>query len=221
MARALGAVGFALVVLLAVGVIVVYQQLHTLESERVSQDVHVIRGPGPRGNVAVLGTDAGCVVVDSMTFRFQGKQLHELAARLAGGPVQLLINTHYHQDHTHGNPGFAPGTRVVATRRTLDHLMRFDAGYWRGGSAETLPNDLVEDAGSHELLVGGKTIARTTWVAGTRTAISWCSSSKIAWCTWATCSSTDAIPGSTAPGEAPSPAGSRRSTARSSCPSIA
>jgi glyoxylase-like metal-dependent hydrolase (beta-lactamase superfamily II) len=67
-----------------------------------------------------------------------------------------VFNSHYHIDHSHGNPGFAAGTRVVATQRTLDYLMHFDADYWRGAAAGTLPNDLFSDA--HELRLGGKTV---------------------------------------------------------------
>jgi hypothetical protein len=37
------------------------------------------------------------------------------------------VNTHHHLDHTHGNPGFPIGTKVVSTDRTLDHLRRLDA----------------------------------------------------------------------------------------------
>ena len=56
-------------------------------------------------------------MVDTMTFRLQGKRIRELAEQLGGGPTQAVINTHHHADHSHGNPGFAPGTRVIATQR--------------------------------------------------------------------------------------------------------
>jgi glyoxylase-like metal-dependent hydrolase (beta-lactamase superfamily II) len=138
----------------AIGAIYGYGRITALESERVTEDVHVIRGVG--GNVGVLRTDAGAVVVDTMSFRIQGERIRELAERLTGGPIQALVNTHYHLDHTHGNPGFAPGTRVVATGRTRDYLLAFDASYWEGGSADTLPNDLFEV--EHEMRIGGKTI---------------------------------------------------------------
>ena len=106
-------------------------------AERVTDDVHAVRGLG--GNVGVLRTSAGAVVVDTMTFRIQGERIRELAERLAGGPIQVVINTHYHVDHTHGNPGFAPGTRVVATERTRDYLLALDASYWDGKAEQTLP----------------------------------------------------------------------------------
>jgi len=131
-----------------------YDAVITLESEPVGEDVWVLFGMG--GNVGVLRTGAGAVVVDSMTFRMQGKRIRELAEELAGGPTQALVNTHYHVDHSHGNPGFARGTRVVATQRTLDYMLGLDAGSWQGAAAGTLPNDLFET--EHTLQIAGKTI---------------------------------------------------------------
>jgi glyoxylase-like metal-dependent hydrolase (beta-lactamase superfamily II) len=91
-----------------------------------------------------------------MTFRMQGQRIRERAEQLGGGPMQAVINTHYHSDHTHGNPGFAPGTRIVATTRTLELLTTRDADAWQGVAAQTLPNDTFTD--THELRIGGKTI---------------------------------------------------------------
>jgi cyclase len=144
----------ALVVLLGVAGIHLYLRFTELDVVRVTDDVQMIRGAG--GNVGVLGTAAGSVVVDTMTFRLQGARIRELAESLAGGPTRAVINSHYHRDHTHGNPGFAPGTRVLATARTLDYLLALDAAYWEDGAAQTLPRDLVD--GSEELRIGDKTI---------------------------------------------------------------
>ena len=154
MARTLGAVVAAVTLIAGVAAVTIYQRVTSFDVERVTDDVVVIRGFG--GNVAVLGTERGAVVVDTMNFRLQGDQLRELAARLGGGPVQAILNTHYHRDHTHGNPGFPLGTAVVATERTRAHLLERDAGYWRGEASGNLPNQTFE--GEHLLRIGGKTI---------------------------------------------------------------
>lgn len=136
------------------GAAYVYRWLTNLRVERVTDDVHVIFGLG--GNVGVLRTAAGAVVVDTMTFRFQGRRIRELAEELGGGPIQAVINTHYHRDHTHGNPAFEPGTRVVSTERTLHHLKHRDSDYWRDEAQVLLPNLTFADV--RQMSIGGKTI---------------------------------------------------------------
>jgi len=154
MRRVLKRIALVLTGLVAILAIYAHQQVTSLEIGRVTDDVHVLFGFG--GNVGVLATERGAVIVDSMTFRMQGVRIREAAEKVGRGPIQAIINTHYHQDHTHGNPAFASGTKVWATQRTRDYLLHFDAPYWEGGASGTLPNQIVD--GAHELAVGGKTI---------------------------------------------------------------
>lgn len=127
MRRTLGRVIMVAVALIGIGVIYGYRRVEAIEVERVTDDVHVLFGLG--GNVGVLSTQRGAVIVDSMTFRSQGANIRAIAEKLAGGPVQAIVNTHYHRDHTHGNPAFAVGAKVVSTQRTRDYLLHFDAPY--------------------------------------------------------------------------------------------
>jgi glyoxylase-like metal-dependent hydrolase (beta-lactamase superfamily II) len=147
----------ALLVLLVVAAgiaIYGYQQVATLDSERVTDDVSVLFGLG--GNVGVLRTGRGSVIVDTMTFRMQGERIREEAERLTGREAAVVLNTHHHRDHTHGNPGFPAGTRIVSTQRTRELLDAFDASYWSGSAAESLPNETFDT--THEISLGGKTV---------------------------------------------------------------
>ena len=155
MGRVLG-ITLAVVVLIA-GFLAVsaYNQINAFETHRINDDVHMVSGLG--SNVGILATEDGAVVIDSMMFRMQGEQILRFAEQLGRGPLQAIINTHYHQDHTHGNPAFPPGSRVVATQRTLDYLNHFDADYWEGDAGLNLPNETFDDD-RHELRIGGKTI---------------------------------------------------------------
>ncbi len=132
----------------------VFLQLRAIEVEPLSDDLFVLRGLG--GNTAVLRTDAGTVVVDTMMLHMQGERIRTLAREVTGQDVVLLINTHYHLDHTHGNPAFDAGTRVVSTARTLSHLQALDAEFWTGDAARLLPNETFDDRMT--LHLGGKTI---------------------------------------------------------------
>lgn len=149
--------GIALLVLagiVAVAVGYVLVQVHSIEVERLGEDLWVLRGLG--GNTAVLRTDAGTVVVDTMTFPLQGERIRETAREVTGADTVLIINTHYHLDHTHGNPAFEPGTRVLSTERTLSHMQVLDAEFWSGDAAKLLPNETFSDR--QILQLGGKTL---------------------------------------------------------------
>jgi cyclase len=144
----------ALLILVIIFIIYILLNIRSLSVERINDDIHVIRGVG--GNTTVLNTDAGAVVIDSMTFKMQGSLIREQAEQLTGKEVVLLVNTHYHLDHTHGNPGFKPGIQVVSTARTLSHLKVLDANNWQGDDAKLLPNDTFVD--KKKFKFGNKTI---------------------------------------------------------------
>ena len=142
--------------LIVVGTVALYLliSIRTITVETLSEDLFVLRGVG--SNTTVLKTTSGTVVIDSMTFPMQGSIIRKKAEELTGQPVSLLINTHYHLDHTHGNPAFDASTRVIATARTLSHLNALDADFWQGDRAQLLPNETFED--QLDLVLGDKTL---------------------------------------------------------------
>jgi glyoxylase-like metal-dependent hydrolase (beta-lactamase superfamily II) len=85
----------------------------------------------------------------------QGKRVTERAVELTGKPVVMVINTHHHRDHSHGNPGVPGELRIVATENARRHMLEVDAKFWKSAPT-SLPNELV----THEqrLEIGGKTI---------------------------------------------------------------
>lgn len=143
----------ALLILAFSGAGILYYQVNSLSSEQITPDLHVIFGLG--GNVAVLRTGAGAVIVDSLTFTTQGAAIREKAAELTGEPVVMIINSHYHLDHTHGNPAFPDGTRVVATERTLWHLQQTDMAHF-AGSESLMPNETFTE--QKRLTLGSKNL---------------------------------------------------------------
>jgi glyoxylase-like metal-dependent hydrolase (beta-lactamase superfamily II) len=154
MARVMGYAAAGVVLLAGMGAILLYGQITSFDAVSVGDDVSAIHGRG--GNVAILATERGAVIVDTMGFLIQARQIRELAETLGRGPTQVIVNTHYHWDHTHGNPAFAAGARIVSTRATLDALRAWDAEYWDGEAGARLPNETFED--QHEMKIGGKTI---------------------------------------------------------------
>jgi glyoxylase-like metal-dependent hydrolase (beta-lactamase superfamily II) len=131
-----------------------YHSVTQLESEQITKDTWMITGLG--GNVGVLRTDAGAVIVDTMSFPIQGDRIAEFAESLTGKPVAIVINTHYHRDHTHGNPAFAGAARIISTERTRELLKKRDTDFWKGETAAALPAETFAD--EETVPFGGKTI---------------------------------------------------------------
>ena len=74
--------------MLAAGLAVVgwvYLQLTTFEVVKVTDDLFMLSGLG--GNVAVLRTGEGAIVVDTMNFGFQGTKVRQKAEELTGEKV--------------------------------------------------------------------------------------------------------------------------------------
>lgn len=71
-----------------------------LTVEKIADDLHVIVGSG--GNVAVLTTSEGMVLVDDKFERNIPEILDKVKA-LSDKPIKYVLNTHQHGDHTGGN----------------------------------------------------------------------------------------------------------------------
>jgi cyclase len=133
------------VVLLAAAAFVGYQlyRLQRTETLKIDDRFYVVLGGG--GNSAVLIGDDGVLVVDTKHFD-PGRRLAQIIRTVTDKPVKVIINTHYHSDHTHGNPNYAPGTDVIAQRRTRRHLIELDRDFWEvQPNWNMLPGDLLDD----------------------------------------------------------------------------
>ena len=147
MLRLLTYVLLTLIVLLVAGAGFVWWRTGVIDTTVVKPNVWMLSGIG--SNVTVISTTEGAIVVDSMTFVRQGERILERAQALTNTPVVALINTHYHLDHTHGNPAFPIGTKVVSTDRTLEHLRTLDGRWWKDSPAKNLlPNYTFTDTWS-------------------------------------------------------------------------
>lgn len=77
------------------------------------------------GDSGWAGANAGIVDLGSRTLIFDTfltpRAIHELqtaAELVTGRPATLVINSHYHSDHTWGNQVFGPGIDLIATAGT-------------------------------------------------------------------------------------------------------
>ena len=94
--------------------------------EQVAENLHVIFGDG--GNVAVSTGERGVLIVDDQ-FPQMIDKIEQAVADLGGGAIDFAVNTHWHFDHSDGNPVLGgQGTWLVsqaASRRMMvsDHLV--------------------------------------------------------------------------------------------------
>ena len=83
-----------------------------IETQQLSDNVYMLTGQG--GNIGVCVGDQGIFMIDDQFARLTPKILEAVKA-LSDKPIQFLINTHYHGDHTGGNENIAQqGAKIIA-----------------------------------------------------------------------------------------------------------
>src|SRR5215472_17421982 len=90
---------------------------------RVSGNLYMLEGQG--GNIAASVGEDGIVIVDDECAPLAEKIQAALKdLKITDKPVRFVINTHYHGDHTGGNPPFAnSGSTVIAQDNVRKRLL--------------------------------------------------------------------------------------------------
>lgn len=109
-----------------------------IEIETVAPGLYVLFGQG--GNVAVSIGDQGVLVVDDQ-FPAMVPKIRAAIRELGGGDVDFVINTHWHGDHTYGNPIFGEGGSWIVSHANSRRMMA-------GDQLINLVSDLVEQPAS-------------------------------------------------------------------------
>jgi glyoxylase-like metal-dependent hydrolase (beta-lactamase superfamily II) len=104
-----------------------------LQVEKITDKVFALRGGGPvmragnftapvSGTTIAFITKTGVILVDTKIPQ-AGQELIQALKTITDLPVTTIINTHFHEDHTGGNPAFSASIDVIAHRNTAE-LMR-------------------------------------------------------------------------------------------------
>ncbi len=99
------------------------QQPEPLRIVPVKDNLHVIYGSG--GNVAVLTTPEGVVLVDDKFDR----NVPEILARVeevTDQPVKYIFNTHHHGDHSGGNAQLGKAAQLISQQNARDRMAAAD-----------------------------------------------------------------------------------------------
>ena len=120
-----------------------------LVTTKLTDTLALLSGPG--GNMAVLGSPDGTLLVDTGVHPTAPK-LARAAEAFAGQPVAVVVNTHWHFDHTGGNEWFGRhGARLVGhdnvrARMARDQTIEAFGFTFRASPAPALPALTFPDA---------------------------------------------------------------------------
>lgn len=87
----------------------------------------VIGAEGSSNVTAVLIKD-GVVIVDTSLFPEKARKVREFVNDFFRRPIGVVVNTHYHPDHTFGNVAFE-GFKIVSSELTKSFMESFDEEY--------------------------------------------------------------------------------------------
>jgi glyoxylase-like metal-dependent hydrolase (beta-lactamase superfamily II) len=113
-----------------------------ISTTQVTESIYMLQGSG--GNIGVLIGDDGTLIVDDQFRELSGK-ITAAIAQLTPRPVEFLINSHWHYDHSDGNENFGrAGATIVAhensrTRMLSDQIVSLSNRLQEAYSEEGLP----------------------------------------------------------------------------------
>jgi glyoxylase-like metal-dependent hydrolase (beta-lactamase superfamily II) len=119
-----------------------------LDTVKIKDDLFVIHNDFVPGNTTVLVTNEGVVLVDDK-FEIDHENIMAQLKKITNQPVKYVINTHYHGDHSGGNPKLqALGAQVITSQQARDKMLEVKQP---GMANVTLDNSL-------RLFLGGKRV---------------------------------------------------------------
>ncbi len=97
------------------------QQRQPLTMEKVSANLWVVVGNG--GNVAVMPTSEGVVIVDDK-FAQDAPDIVAKVKTVSDKPIRYVLNTHQHGDHTGGNEAMlASGAEIIIQKQARANMV--------------------------------------------------------------------------------------------------
>ncbi|MDO6444152.1 MBL fold metallo-hydrolase [Colwellia sp. 1_MG-2023] len=113
---------FLLGLTLVLGSINIYaQQISEIEitAQKAAGDVYMLTGAG--GNIGVLATENGLLLVDDQ-FQPLAEKIESAMQSINNNELRYVVNTHYHGDHTGGNSYFSHKAPIFAHENVRHRL---------------------------------------------------------------------------------------------------
>ena len=131
-------IGIAVLVILIGAVIIFYPMIRFMTQKEIVQidpNLTVVLGGG--GNSGIIIGDSAVVVIDTKMMS-PSEDLYKIAKEKAGTKPIIVINTHYHKDHTNGNK-FYKGSKIYIGSYGKEFLLK-------NIDSENQPTDFVKDS---------------------------------------------------------------------------
>ena len=96
------------------------KQAPQLTINKVKDDLYNIEGDG--GNVAVLVTSEGVILVDDKFDRDHDAIVANIKS-VTNQPVKYVLSTHHHADHSGGNAMFLPTAEIISTANARTNIL--------------------------------------------------------------------------------------------------
>ncbi len=93
----------------------------TMITDQISENIYMLTGQG--GNIGVFNNEKGLFIIDDQFARLSDKIFESLKA-ISDQPVTMVINTHFHGDHTGGNKNMAnQGATIFAQKNVRSRII--------------------------------------------------------------------------------------------------
>ena len=120
-----------------------------LDLVKVRDDIYVIHNDVVPGNITVLVTDEGVLLVDTK-YALDYENVERMLRSVTDQPIVYVVNTHFHDDHSGANALFqGMDAHVIAHEKARRKMVQ-------SGRSEGLPNVTVDD---HARIYIGDTVA--------------------------------------------------------------
>jgi len=130
---------FSMLLLLAAGGVALYFYVNYMRPTRIAlvPGVDVITAGG--GNSLIVKDGADLMLLDT---KFPPAS-DWLRARLGNEHVNIVVNTHYHYDHTEGNTNY-PQAKIYAYKTVPELMLKRDPDWWKDHQS-SVPTELVDN----------------------------------------------------------------------------
>lgn len=140
---------FLILFLSAISAYLFVQQAEPIAIEKVAGDVYCLYGQG--GNIGILKGEDELLVIDSQYAR-TADEVMKAIGELSSQKIRYLINTHYHGDHTQGNPILGKDARIISHKNCkatlLASLKPEETAESIGALQETFEDEMTLEVGA-------------------------------------------------------------------------